>query len=137
VLPRVKQHGKASRAGIRRSKHGAVPTIFIKHLDTTTIGAFWLGTAFDNVTQTGASLNMLTFPGGATLDSNFVCLVRPESMARVATRSLHRCPIHLDTNLVSLALSAISPRSRVPCYGFMSLHNSTGAIRIRGDGCSP
>ena len=38
---------------------------------TTTIGAYWFGTAFDNVTQTGIQLIFPSALGSAALDLNY------------------------------------------------------------------
>lgn len=101
---------------------------------TTTIGAFWFGTAFDNVTQTGVSLNTPTFLGSATLDSNFALpgqtLVNGTSGHEVVTPLSHTPGYQLGFAGAQYNITTITGAQ----YGFTSLSNITGAIRIRGGG---
>jgi hypothetical protein len=101
---------------------------------TTTIGAFWFGAAFDNVTQTGIQIIFPASFGPATLNANFAnprqVLVDGTSGSEVVS-PLTSTPGYtllnvLDDYIIVTASGADE--------GFTSLGGIFGARRIRGGG---
>jgi hypothetical protein len=101
---------------------------------TTTVGAFWFGTAFDDVTQSGIELLFPSSLGAATLNSNYAnpgeILANGLSGTEVDSPLSNTPGYSLTVTADSYLIATISGAE----YGFTSLGDIHGAQRIRGGG---
>jgi hypothetical protein len=101
---------------------------------TTTVGAYWFGTAFDDVTQTGIQMIFPASFGAATLDSGFAnpgeTLADGTSGTEVDS-PLTTTPGYTLMNLIDDYTIVTTSGAE---DGFTSLGNITGAERIQGGG---
>lgn len=101
---------------------------------TTTLGAYWFGTAFENVTETGVMVTFPSFDGPAVLDSSYANV---DEMLADGTSGTEVDSFLFDTPGYQLTSSgnsySVTTMSGAE-YGFSSLFGIYGARRIHGGG---
>lgn len=100
----------------------------------TTLGAYWFGAAFENVTQAGVRLEFPSLPGSASLNLDYAnsgeILADGLSGSEVTTPLNSTPGYKLNQSAGAIDIVTINGAE----YGFTSLTGIYGAQRIRGGG---